>query len=99
MAKSDRKKGEAQSSPSSFAPVLPIGAIFLGGVAAGKLTERGDRKPSEALSDACKMRRSGKTRAEIHDATSAALKGTPYAGVSYPKDGKPRFELSDHDAS
>lgn len=77
---------------------VPTAAIFVGGVAAKNLAALGETRPSKALALADKLRRSGASPDTIHAETSKLLAGTPYAGVHYGRDGKPRFEVSDEGA-
>lgn len=84
----DRKKDD----------LSPFPAIFLGAVAARNLAARGDDRPLKAMDLAETLRRKGASEAVIYAETNKILDGSPYAGVSYGADGKPRFELTDHDS-
>lgn len=78
---------------------VPIAAIFAGGVAARNLAALGEMRPKQALEHADKLRKSGASADVIHAETSKILAGTPYAGVTYGRDGKARFEISDDGAA
>ena len=84
----DRKKDD----------LSPFPAIFLGAVAARNLAARGDDRPKRAMDLAESLRRKGASEATIYAETNKVLDASPYAGVSYGADGKPRFELTDHDS-
>lgn len=73
-------------------------AIFAGGVAAANLARAGDDRPKKALELAAALRRKGASEATIYAETNKMLAGSPYAGVSYGADGKPRFEIADDTA-
>ena len=76
--------------------LAPVGALFVGMVAAKNLARRGDDRPLRAMEHAEKLRRSGAGESQIYAETNKLLEGSPYAGVSYGADRKPRFEISDH---
>lgn len=78
--------------------LAPVGAIFVGMVAARNLARRGDDRPLKALEHAERLRKSGAGEGQIYTETNKMFEGSPYAGVSYGADRKPRFEISDHDA-
>lgn len=78
--------------------VVPVAAMFVGGVAARNLAAQGETRPQKALELAARLRRSGASPDTIHAETSKLLAGSPYAGVHYGRDGLPRFEVSDEQA-
>jgi predicted RNA methylase/ribosomal protein S18 acetylase RimI-like enzyme len=78
--------------------LAPVGAIFVGMVAARNLARRGDDRPLKALEHAERLRKSGAGESQIYTETNKMFEGSPYAGVSYGADRKPRFEISDHNA-
>lgn len=78
--------------------VVPVAAMFVGGVAARNLAAQGETRPQKALELAARLRRSGASPDTIHAETSKLLAGSPYAGVHYGRDGLPRFEISDEQA-
>lgn len=96
----DKKKGEEQSSPKVVSPSLaPVAATFLGVKASVTLSKQGEKRPLKAIRKAERMRVKSASADEIHRATSKMLEGTPYAGVTYGADMKPRFEVDDSTAS
>lgn len=78
--------------------VVPVAAMFVGGVAARNLAAQGETRPQKALELAARLRRSGASPDTIHAETSKLLADSPYAGVHYGRDGLPRFEISDEQA-
>ncbi|MCB0060085.1 MAG: hypothetical protein KDE45_23765, partial [Caldilineaceae bacterium] len=76
----------------------PMAAIFAGGIAARNLSAVGEDRPQKALDLASRLKRKGASPETIHAETSKLLAGTPYGGVHYGADGKPRFEISDEAA-
>jgi len=78
--------------------VVPVAAMFVGGVAARNLAAQGETRPQKALELAARLRRSGASPDTIHAETSKLLADSPYAGVHYGRDGLPRFEVSDEQA-
>jgi hypothetical protein len=78
--------------------VVPVAAMFVGGVAARNLAAQGETRPQKALELAARLRRSGASPDTIHAETSKLLADSPYAGVHYGRDGLPRFEISDERA-
>lgn|GEM_PF-4102327 len=78
--------------------LTPFPAIFLGAVAARNLAARGDDRPMRAMELAANLRRQGASEDVILAETNKLLDKSPYAGVTYGADGKPRFELTDHDS-
>lgn len=70
-------------------------SIFAGDKTAAVLARQGITGPQSVLALARVLRAQGKNRIAIHRETSAILEGTPYAGVHFGADGKPRFEISD----
>ena len=78
--------------------LAPVGAIFVGMVAARNLARRGDDRPLKALEHAERLCFNDTATTEIYTETNKMFEGSPYAGVSYGADRKPRFEISDHNA-
>lgn len=87
----------ASSSPIAPKPTNAAG-MFGGRLAAENLARAGETRPLRALELAEKLQKEGATREEIYAKTNEILKDSPYAGVSYPADKKPRFEISDDKA-
>lgn len=92
----------ASSSPIATAtgavPANTAG-MFAGRLGAENLAKRGETRPLQAIELAERLKAEGADRATIYAETNKILEGTPYAGVSYPKDGKPRFEIDDSKAN
>ncbi|MFN3625191.1 MAG: hypothetical protein ACK4TP_14145, partial [Hyphomicrobium sp.] len=95
MAEREQRAGEKS-------PALSLGpsalAIFLGVGAARRLAWSGEGRPLKAIELAEKLKAEGASPTDIHRQTSALLKGTPYAGVHFGAEGKPRFEIDDSTA-
>lgn len=103
MADSNRKTGSEDNSEPVSIPAPRTGsepalAIFAGVGAAAVLAQQGEVRPMRAIRKAEDMRRAGAKDTDIHRETSKMLEGTPYAGVTYGKDRKPRFEIDDSGA-
>lgn len=92
MAERKRKDDEPSSPASSAGANL---ATFGGVGAAVALARKGIDGPLKAIRKGEEMRRAGAKPSEIHAETSKMLAGTPYAGVTYGADMKPRFEIDD----
>ncbi len=78
--------------------LAPVGALFVGMVAAKNLAKQGDDRPLKAMERAERLRKAGAHETKIYAETNKMLANSPYAGVSYGADKKPRFEISDHDS-
>lgn len=69
--------------------------MFGGRLGAENLAKKGETRPLSAIERAERMQAEGASREAIHAETSKMLEGTPYAGVHFTRDGKPRFEIDD----
>lgn len=86
--------GAATGSLLAPRPSNSVG-IFGGRLGAENLAKAGEARPLNAIELAERMRGSGATREAIYAETNKLLEGSTYAGVHFPKDGKPRFEIDD----
>jgi ribosomal protein S18 acetylase RimI-like enzyme len=75
-------------------PANSVG-MFGGRKGAEQLAKSGELRPQQAMDLGERMKASGASREDIYAATNKILDGSDYAGVSYGKDGKPRFEIDD----
>lgn len=91
---------ENQDRPSVVGTAAPVTGMFVGIVAANRLARHfGEDRPLKAIRHAEKLRAQNASPDRIHQETSAMLEGTPYAGVHFGANGKPRFEITDNTAT
>lgn len=88
------RKDEA-ALPSS----APYAAVFLGVASAKTLARKGESRPLDAFKLAERLAKKRAPERAIYEQTNKLLEGTPYAGISYDVEGKPRFEVSDRGAT